>query len=505
MQSHPFLELTQFRQIEKVASSKYKLDLIDRAGNAIVAWINSNITKVGSILVLVGSGNNGADAVSAAIKLKEQYKHDVTLLLTSDKSNSNSQKLITQFKKLKGKVLTTPPANFKKYSLIIDGIVGIGINKANFKNELATLINQVNSSKVTVLALDTPSGIDPFSGNMANTAIKANYTITFIADKIGLHTGFAVDHCGEITVMPLVDLDNYEIKLPKIEFNLLENIDHHKLIRSIRNTSKGNFGNIAIIGGGSNMHGALYLAGRAAFLTGCGRVILGFVDKNFTCDYQMPELIATSAKQVMDNLNLYDVVVVGPGLGMCDKALKALTKIIEMRPKIQMIFDADALNLIAKNEDLQYLFRMIPNKIITPHPLEAARLLDQESKTITLNRLATLHKLSEKFNAITLLKGAGSLISSNGAIFINQFANPTLSSAGNGDTLCGIIASLIAQGLDATMALRFAIYLHGRSGNELASTYLSNKPNSNYDIYNGISASEIALYCRKLLNEILYK
>lgn len=277
--------------------------------------------------------------------------------------------------------------------------------------------------------------------------------------------------------------------------NDLASINYVKLIRKEQNTHKGTFGTVLVIGGNSGMPGALYLASRAALLMGSGKVILAPLDKSIGVDYLYPELMFRHYKEVLSDLTSYSVVIIGPGLGGNKKALSLLSKIIKSNSKQIFIFDADALNLIAKHTDLQKKFKLVTNKIITPHSLEAARLLNTTVENIEGNRVDSVVKLANKFNAITLLKGHRSLIYANNKIYQNETGNSALSTGGQGDSLCGMIAAFIACGMENVEALRFAVYLHGRSADEIVKTHG----------FNGITASETTKNARQILNHILYK
>jgi len=273
--------------------------------------------------------------------------------------------------------------------------------------------------------------------------------------------------------------------------NALDTINLKKLQRLNLNTNKGDFGTVAIIGGNKCMHGALYLAGRASMLCGSGKVVLASLDPDFKTDILMPELMTGNYKNILKHLENYSVIVVGPGLGLDAKAHKLMEKILELQLKIPFVFDADALNLLSKHQDLHFKFRTLPNKIITPHPKEAARLLNIELEEVEKDRVAAIKKLSEYYNATTLLKGHASLMFDGNELIINPTGNPGLSNAGQGDTLCGIISSLIAQGLDLFSSLRLAVYSHGLAADQLAK--------DKYQSYIGITASEVALEGRLLL------
>jgi ADP-dependent NAD(P)H-hydrate dehydratase / NAD(P)H-hydrate epimerase len=285
-----------------------------------------------------------------------------------------------------------------------------------------------------------------------------------------------------------------EIKIATL-INSLENIKLKKLVRTKKDTNKGDFGSVAIIGGNKGMHGSLYLAGRAAMQLGSGKVSLASLDANFSTDLIMPELMLINPKDVLKQLDVYPVIVVGPGLGQDDKSYKIIDKILQLQPTNQFIFDADGLNLLATHAKWHFKFRTLPHKIITPHPKEASRLLGVSLNEIQANRVVTIKKLSEYYNATTLLKGYASLIYDGKELFINPTGNPGMSNAGQGDTLCGFIAAFIAQGLDLSSALRLGVYLHGLSGDQLARDFSG---------YIGILASDITVKARLLLNQLLF-
>ncbi len=488
-----FLSLLQIRELEQ----KYqKLNLVDIAGESIAKWVNSNFDINNKILIVIGSGNNGCDGVVAAILLK-QLGYTITIVKALKSTNKLGQKLLLQFKKLRGQILVNLPLELNKYDVIIDGIFGIGIiDKLN--PSVVKLIQRINLSNAMKVSLDTPSGLNPFTGEIIGSAIKAHYTLTFLSDKPGFYTGKAIDNVGKIIVFPLVG----ELKVNKIEndalpvlLNSLENINYQQLKRTIQDTNKSSFGTIAIVGGCNGMVGALYLAGRAALLNGAGKVVLVSPDSDLNVNLVIPELMHSSTKNFLKNLDLYDVIVIGPGLGCDDKASKFLTKIIKLRPTCKLIFDADALNLLAMNPELLAQFKHLTNKAITPHPGEASRLLNVETLKIQNNRFLALTNLANKLNAYTLLKGAGSLLLGNNQVYINTTGNSALSTAGSGDTLCGIIAAFAAQGMHLFDALRFAVYIHGKSAEKLV---IDKKG------YNGILASDIADATAVILNSLLY-
>lgn len=494
MNTH-FLSLSQIRKLEDEALSKHKLDLMDLAAESIKDWVLHNLPKPKKIIVLVGKGNNGGDGVSSAIKLK-MLGYQVSIVVVQKTVNVVTKRLIDKFKQEKGRVLARRPKDFNTYDVILDAILGIGV-RGELDGELVSLINLVNQSGKFVLALDTPTGLNPFTAEVANAVINADHTITFICDKPGFYTGHGVDLVGGITVASLVDVTTYSLpEEPRpIYLNSLSGTKYKLLCRHKQNTSKGNFGFVAIIGGAKGMHGALYLAGRAAMLLGAGKVILGSLDPNFQTDHLFPELMLAEPKDILKNLDNYTAVIIGPGMGKDAKAVKLLSKLIEQNPKGKFIFDADALNILAANPDLHYKFKNISNKVMTPHPGEAARLLDSNIMTIQQNRFLAIAKLHEVYQATVLLKGSGSLIANDLQVYLNETGNCALSNGGQGDVLSGMVAAFAAQGLVLDEALRLAVYLHGLSADSLVADEFCG--------YTGVLASEVILRARRLLNQIL--
>ena len=262
---------------------------------------------------------------------------------------------------------------------------------------------------------------------------------------------------------------------------------------------KGNFGSIAIVGGDTGMVGAVLLASRAALFGGAGRVYAAFLADNApNVDTCHPEIMLHSAA-TLTNLTQLNCVVIGPGLGQSKAAIDLLE--FCMAQPVALLIDADALNLISQH---MYLQEIIKNRqaetIITPHPAEAARLLNTTVDDIQQNRVERAQNLAYKFKAICVLKGAGTIITNiDGNCFINATGNPGLASGGTGDVLSGIIGSLIAQGLLGLEAAKLGVYVHGAAADALVAEGIGPV---------GLTASEIAQEARKqinFLNKLAYK
>lgn len=459
-----FHTLPDLRQIETQALSA-DLPLMERAGHAAAEMALRWQPEVNRVLIMIGPGNNGGDGQVCARHLRNAGL-DVICCSGDD----------------------TP--DFFRTDLIIDALFGIGLSRAP-NSRAQSLIEAANASGKPILALDTPSGLDAFTGTVRGCAIRATRTLTFIADKPGLHTGEGTDHAGAVSV------DTLELEIRSFPAARGELIDAPPIaLQSLRrsaNTHKGNFGSVAIFGGATGMLGAPLLAGRAALKLGVGKICLGFMVDNYPAvDLLQPELMLQSAASLLAAAGITHIAA-GPGLGQSTTAIELLQQIIA-RPQ-PLVLDADALNLIALHHDLQALLRARPEPaILTPHPSEAARLLDCDTRTVQADRIAAVRALAQQLNAIVLLKGAGSICSDGKKWSINGSGNAALSNAGQGDALVGMLIALLAQGLSGFEAARCAAWLHGAAADEWVKTHPGGI---------GLTASEVIDLARNQLNRLL--
>jgi len=262
-----------------------------------------------------------------------------------------------------------------------------------------------------------------------------------------------------------------------------------------RDSHKGMFGTVAVIGGAHGMTGAPLLAARAALKMGAGCVHAGLLAENAPgVDLQQPELMLHSAKAALQ-LPDVDVLAIGCGLGTSIAAQKLLYE--ALKRNAALVLDADALNLLARHADLQDDLRGRKQpSVLTPHPGEAARLLACSTQDIQADRVAAARDLSQKFACSVVLKGAHSLcVTRGGKLFVNKTGNPGMSSAGMGDVLAGMIAAFIAQGMTADDAMLLAVHLHGSAGDALAEQ----------GITIGMTASDVTEWARWLLNQWVNK
>jgi len=435
----PIYLTADIRRIEQAAGDVAPA-LMERAGAAaaeLAAALASDRGK--DVLVLAGPGNNGGDARVVGRLLQEKFFR----VTVADAAN--------------------PPPQ-KKFGLVVDGLFGIGLAR-EIDGEYAKLVDHANAQACPVLALDVPSGVHSDTGRVPGRAVRATHTVTFIALKPGLLTLDGPDYCGAVTVADL-GLDAGKLVAP-YGWVAGPELFAAALKRRPKNFHKGQAGSVAILGGAAGMVGAALLAGRAALKLGAGRVYVGLLEEK-SLDYGAPELMLRHPDDAL-GLDL-DAIVAGPGIGQGERAETLVAAVLAS--DIPCVLDADALNLIAENEDLRRACaRRAADTLLTPHPAEAARLLVTSVGNVQADRLAAANTLSKIFNAHVVLKGNGSIIAArDGHWFVNASGNPGMASAGMGDVLSGILGALLGQGHTGEAALALGVHLHGCAADELVRT-----------------------------------
>jgi hydroxyethylthiazole kinase-like uncharacterized protein yjeF len=458
--------------------------LMEKAGLAVAALAKELLPEDAySVLIVAGPGNNGGDALVAARHLKDSWLQ-VDVVFTGDAARlpPDAAQAHAAWLKADGTLLDAIPE--KSYDLVIDGLFGIGLSKP-LQGRYSDLIRTINALGALVLAIDIPSGLDADTGRVLGEAVVADHTLTFLGLKPGLFTLDGVDHAGLVHESDL----GVEVAQPA-EGWLINDIPALPAPRS-RNSHKGTYGSIGILGGDHGMVGAPLLAARAALLMGAGRVYAGLLAEHAPAvDHGQPELMLRSAREVLD-MNHLTALVVGPGLGRSTHAESVLQR--ALRYPAPLVLDADALALLAEHANLrQLLAERTHSTLLTPHPGEAATLLACSNAEIQSDRIARAQDISEKYWAITLLKGAGTVIATpEGPWYINASGNPGLATAGMGDTLAGIIGALAAQGMALDHAALLGTYLHGAAADALVEEGIGPL---------GLTASEVALKARELIN-----
>lgn len=454
----------QVRELERRAIEDARIPvgtLMQRAGEA--AWQQLKLQWPGAehLLILCGTGNNAGDGyVLAHRALQEKLK--VTVLTLGDRTRlpQSASDARGTFLKAGGKEQGFE-GRLPAADVIVDALFGIGLDRP-VGGEWLKLIKEVNTCQMPVLSIDIPSGLNADTGMVMGEAIHADLTITYIALKAGLFTGSGPECTG------LLRFDNLDVP-PNLYGSLAPRARRLRsaamretaLSRRRRDAHKGDYGKVLIVGGDHGMGGAARLAAEAALRAGAGLVTVATQGAHVSGFLSgLPEAMVhgiESADDLKPLLEKATVVAVGPGLGRSNWGRMLLKRVMAF--DMPLVVDADALNLLSE----------APHKhgrwILTPHPGEAGRLLGTDTVTVQRDRYACVERIAERFDAVTVLKGAGSLIAAHGeATAVCTAGNPGMAAPGMGDVLTGVIAALVAQGLSLPEAARQGVYLHAAAG-----------------------------------------
>ncbi len=457
--------------------------LMERAGigsgKIILDYLKEiDFRHIKRFVLLAGKGNNGGDVYVIAKYLFEQcIDCTVTIYsicpLSDLKGDAKHHAEIIPDNisvEVKEKLC---PDDFKKGDIIIDGLLGTGF-KGKLRIPYDNWISVVNKSGLPVIAVDIPSGLNGDTGIVSEMAVKADLTITMAQPKKGLIVKHGVEYCGRIEV---VDIGIPEEYVDSIEntIDLYCGKDAYSVInRTPANSHKKSLGSVLIIGGSKLYQGAPFLAGKAALRSGAGLVTVA-VPKNagilnagiFSLitrrinDSGIGFFTKESTDEILNLVKSVDVVVVGPGISDNQSSLEMIESIMDLN--MPVVFDADALNLIAKNPEI---LQKKPNFIFTPHPGEARRLANGFGLINFKNedRISQAKSLQGALGGIVILKGHRTLVADKKEISINASGTPALATAGSGDVLTGILAANLALNLDLFTASCFSVYLHGLTG-----------------------------------------
>jgi hydroxyethylthiazole kinase-like uncharacterized protein yjeF len=436
--------------------------------------------------VICGAGNNGGDGyVLARLAAQRGISVSVIALTPPQKLNGDAAAAHADYIADGGHVGSWEGAMDAHADMVVDALLGSGLDR-DVDGQYAEIIDAINAHAAPVMALDIPSGLDGDTGAIRGTAVRADLTVTFVGLKTGLFLNDGPDCVGELRFsdlqIPHQCYEHSEARLRRIE-----HADFGKVMppRS-RSAHKGDFGHLLLVGGGPGMPGAIRLAGEAALRCGAGRVSIATHPSHLAAITSgRPELMCHAIDKPSDIRSLLDTVdtlALGPGLGTAKWGRSLFDEVI--RSELPMVVDADALNLLASSPDRR------DNRILTPHPGEAARLLGTSTAAIQKDRIGSIEKLRDKFGGTVVLKGSGSLVlSSDGPAWISTSGNPGMASPGMGDVLTGVIAALLAQGAPFESAAIFAVEIHALAGDRAAKSG-----------QRGLLASDVIKELRSLVN-----
>lgn len=464
------------------------LDLMEQAANKLVETMKQRLDKTDRILAVCGPGNNGGDGVAAGRILYLQGYHVAILFIGDEKKASES---LTAQLALAAKI-GVPRENrdrLDEYNILIDAIFGVGLSRG-VSGSIAEVIEHINKTEHTVYAVDIPSGISADSGKVMNIAVRADYTVTFGLMKQGLLLYPGAEYAGVVTV---ADIGFPSEAISRIEPKTFyyETSDLLKLIPRKNYSNKGTYGKVLIIAGSKGMSGAAFLSAMAAYRTGAGLVkILTSQANRVILQTSLPEALFTAydeegmdaderQQKLLEAMNWATVIVIGPGLGQSGLAHELVETAIR-KAEVPVILDADAINYIAIKLDHQPMLSSFQvrmkqlsellkeNTILTPHLAELSRLSGLTVPDIANNLVDTASQCFYNNKLIYAIKDARTIVARGDYRYINLSGNNGMASGGSGDVLTGIIAALIAQGMEVYDAACLAVYIHGLAGDMAA-------------------------------------
>ncbi|MEO8281035.1 MAG: NAD(P)H-hydrate dehydratase, partial [Ideonella sp.] len=445
---YPMYRARAARELEAAAIAAVRLDLGEprlmvRAGAAVARLAAAVAPFAERIWIAAGPGNNGGDGIEAAIHLRAQGR-SVTLTLAGDPLRLPADAAISlQNARACGidiDMADAAPPLLKSSDLAIDALLGLGSSRPP-DAAIAALVHSLNAQPCGVLAVDLPTGLDGDTGHpFGDAAVRATHTLSLLTLKPGLFTGAGRDHAGSIW------LDDLGCGAPPGALDAatpdawLSAAVAPKVRR--QTAHKGSFGDVLAVGGAAGMSGAILLCARAAHAAGAGRVWVVPMDHSAPLlDPIRPELMWRRALDSFDDPSLR-ASTIACGCGAAASIDAVLPRLLDQAARL--VIDADALNAIADTPALaQALCARREPSILTPHPLEAARLLGTDTKTVQCDRLAAAQTLADRFASVVILKGSGTVIAAPGVVaHVNSSGNAALATAGSGDVLAGWLAGV---------------------------------------------------------------
>ncbi|MET3816491.1 bifunctional ADP-dependent NAD(P)H-hydrate dehydratase/NAD(P)H-hydrate epimerase [Pantoea sp. UYEF8] len=438
-------------------------ELMLRAGQAAYEHLNACWPDARHWLILCGHGNNGGDGYVVA-RLGQAAGRQVTLLACDCEKPlpEEAQRARDAWLDAGGEIHAADAAWPEQVGVIVDALLGTGINRAPGE-PYRTLIQQANAHAAPILAIDMPSGLVASTGSAPGEVIQATHTLSVVALKPGQITGKARDFIGELFYADLglqAFLAAETAPMTRYDASALA-----QWLRPRKPTShKGDHGRLLVVGGDAGTAGAVRMTAEAALRSGSGLVrVLTHKDNIIPILTARPEIMVDELtdEQLSAALEWADVIAIGPGLGQRDWGKRALERVAECEKP--MLWDADALNLLAISAEKRQ------NRIITPHPGEAARLLNIKTSEVESDRLHAAQSLAQRYGGVVVLKGAGTLIASEqGEMAFADVGNAGMASGGMGDLLSGIIASLVGQKLALFDAACAGCVAHGAAADAVA-------------------------------------
>lgn len=475
------------RMLDRTAIEEYGLPgavLMELAGSGTAREILNRWPRARRIGILAGSGNNGGDGYVIARHLINSSLKVTTYLLTSrDKITGDARINLEALLKMNAPVVdVVDPQELRRHhrdletmDILVDAMLGTGL-RTDIQGIYREAIELLNDSRVPICAVDIPTGLSADTGKPMGEAIRATMTCTYGLRKIGLVIYPGVVYVGDLV---LIDIGLPREMVERLAGNM--RLIEEKWVSGLiplrdAEAHKGNFGHLLIVAGSPGKTGAAALAAEASVRSGTGLTTVGapaslnpILEVKLTEAMTLPlpdrksgYLAAEAWGEIKEQLGKYNAMALGPGLSTESTTAELVFKLLK-EVEIPMVIDADALNILADDPEKIRSARSRP--VLTPHPGEAARLLGTSPRRVQEDRISAARQIAATTGAVTLLKGARSVIADpEGHLAINPTGNPGMASGGTGDVLTGVIGALLAQGLQPFEAASAGAWIHGRAG-----------------------------------------
>lgn len=440
--------------------------LMQRAAAAAWGALTRRWPQADRICVLCGPGNNGGDGyLIGQLALQADCRVQLVGMAARESVRGDAATARDAFEAAGGEIEAFEDGPIDA-DVVVDSLLGTGLSR-DVEGRFAQAIGRVNEARgngAGVLAVDIASGIDATSGRLWNTAVRAHVTATFVGLKMGLFTGAGAGHCGDVVFDDLGAPRDLYADAEPLARRMTDAMRVRLLAPRAADAHKGDNGHVLCMGGNRGLGGAIRMSAEAALRTGAGLVSVAcHPDHAGAMSQACPELMCRgvdNSRLVQSLVEAAAVIAIGPGLGADDWANDLYAQ--AMASDLPLVVDADALNKLAAEPAAR------GNWVITPHPGEAARLLGTDTRSVNNDRVGCARELAQKYDAIAVLKGAGSLVARPDGLWLCTAGNPGMASGGMGDLLTGIIAALAGQGLALADAALLGVWVHARAADAVA-------------------------------------
>lgn len=465
----------QSRELDRIAMEDFGLKdgiLMTRAGAAAFQVLRFCWPRAGKILVYAGPGNNGGDGfVLAQMAIENGLDVKVIILTAPEKYKGDADRALKALQATGSTTLAnTNELGDWQADVIVDAIFGTGLDREPAGDSLAA-IQWINQQQAPVLALDIPSGLGADTGSAFGEVVQADATISFIGLKTGLVTGHGPQACGNLYFhdleVPVATYENIKAVARSFSKNNCPPLPQLK-----KDTYKQRQGHVLVLGGDKSMAGAVAMAAEAAYRGGAGLVSIVCNESASQQICIKPEIMtmacteSDSNKIINQQLTRASVVVLGPGLGQESWGQSVFSQALDQKT-LPMVVDADGLRLLARNPQHRKAW------VLTPHPGEAAALLDTSINHIQSDRLQAARNISKVYGGVCVLKGAGTVIASEceEQLVIIRAGNPGMATGGMGDVLAGLIAALMGMDLSPFASAQLGAWIHSVAADEAISVF----------------------------------